>query len=185
MLPIGEESVKPMKNKDKEFEWRTGRKCQFKIFLHLVFTTKYRRNVISSEMLTRMQDIFAKTLVQMRGELIEFGGEDDHVHSLVSIPPQLCISSLVGKLKGKSSYHIRREFWNDVKKKLWGKHFWSPSYCIVSCGGAPLEVVREYVENQRRPPNELEIKRSKRFTGKTRKNGKWETKISRPGLTHS
>jgi putative transposase len=57
----------------------------------------------------------------------------------------------VGKLKGKSAYFIRQEFSQEVRKKLWGDHFWSPSYCVASCGGAPLEVVKKYIEDQRRP----------------------------------
>jgi putative transposase len=86
---------------------------------------------------------------------------------MISVTPKTSISNLIGKLKGKSSYFIRKEFWDLVKKKLWGKHFWSPSYCVVSCGGAPLEIVKAYVENQRTPPSSLQIDRSKRFTNKT------------------
>lgn len=165
-----------MEKENNEFEWRTGRKCVFKLFSHLIFTTKYRRNVITKEMLDRMRDVFEETLLQMKGELIEFNGEDDHVHLMIALPPQTAISHLVGKLKGKSSYVIRKEFWSTVKKKLWGQHFWSPSYCAVSCGGAPLEILKEYVQQQRTPPSEIQIQRSKRFTDMTRYEGKWEPK---------
>lgn len=57
----------------------------------------------------------------------------------------------MGKLKRKTAYFIRQEFGKELKKKLWGEHFWSPSYCVVSCGGAPLEVVKKYIQDQRRP----------------------------------
>lgn len=171
------------KNKKAEFEWRTGRTCHFKIFLHLVFTTKYRRNVISKEIIVRFQEIFHETMTQMDGELLEFNGEDDHVHMLVSINPKTSISNLVGKLKGKSSFLVRKEFWPQIKNKLWGSHFWSPSYCVVSCGGAPLEKVKEYVKNQRTPPSQLQINRSKRFTGKKRVNKQWRSDTR--ALTHS
>jgi putative transposase len=163
-----------MDNKNLEYEWRTGRKCHFKLFTHLIFTTKYRRGVITAEMLERLREVFSETLLQMKGELLEFNGEDDHVHLMVSIPPQTALSHLVGKLKGKSSYLIRKEYWPLVKKKLWGDHFWSPSYCAVSCGGAPLDILKEYIQQQRVPPSQSEINRSQRFTGKTRINGKWE-----------
>ena len=103
----------------------------------------------------------------MDGELIEFGGEDDHVHLLVSCHPKLAVSNLVGKLKGKSSYVLRKEFWDEIKPK-WGDHFWSPSYCVVSCGGAPLDTVRAYVENQRRPPEKKQIEQSLRYAGAKR-----------------
>ena len=169
-----------MKIKNETFEWRTGRSCQFKIFLHLVFTTKYRRNVLSPKMITRLEDIYRETLEQMDGELIEFNGEHDHVHLMISATPKTAISNLVSKLKGKSSYMLRKEFWSVIKPKLWGKHFWSPSYCAVSCGGAPLEVVKSYIENQRMPPSKIQINRSKRFTGKTRANGTWQIKENAP-----
>jgi putative transposase len=133
------------------FEWRTGRHCVFKNNIHLVFVTKYRRGVLTDSMLTRMEELMKETCKQMDCELIEFNGEHDHVHMMVSVHPKLAISNLVGKLKGKSSYFIRQEFSKEVKKKLWGDHFWSPSYCVVSCGGAPLDVVKKYIENQRRP----------------------------------
>ena len=93
-------------------------------------------------------------------ELIEFGGEDDYVHLLVNIPPKLAVANLVGKLKGKSSYYLRREYWQHLKKKLWGKHLWSPSYCVVSCGDVPLDIVKQYVENQRKPPSLKQVQHS-------------------------
>lgn len=159
---------------NNEFEWRTGRSCVHKIFLHLVFTTKYRRGVLTKEMIDRLREIFAETMTQMNGELLEFNGEEDHVHLMVSAVPSTAISALVGKLKGKSSYFLRREFWDHIKKKLWGNHFWSPSYCAVSCGGAPLEIVQRYVQNQRTPPSTVQVERSRRFTDMTRIDGRWE-----------
>jgi putative transposase len=152
----------------EKFPWRTGRSCVFKNSLHLVFVTKYRRKAITDKMLYRLKELFNETCKQMDAELLEFNGEDDHVHLLVSCPPKLAVANLVQKLKGKSAYFLRKEFWTEIKEKLWGRHFWSPSYCVVSCGGAPLETVRQYIEDQRRPPTEKQIERSKRFSGKTR-----------------
>uniref|UniRef100_UPI001D17A1F8 IS200/IS605 family transposase n=1 Tax=Acinetobacter indicus TaxID=756892 RepID=UPI001D17A1F8 len=74
--------------------------------------------------------------------------------------PKHSVSNLVGKLKGKSSYVLRRSFWDEVKEKLWGNHFWSPSYCAVSCGGASLDVVKKYIEEQRIPTSEKNAKKS-------------------------
>ena len=130
---------------------RHGRHCVFKNFVHLVFVTKYRRDVLTKPMLKRIEELMKETCEQMECELIEFNGEDDHVHLMVSVHPKVPVSSLVGKLKGKSAYFLRQEFAREVKKKLWGEHFWSPSYCVVSCGGAPLETVKKYIEDQRRP----------------------------------
>ena len=97
-------------------------------------------------------------------ELLEFGGEHDHVHAMVTVHPKLAVSNLVGKLKGKSSYMLRREYWDRIKPMLWGKHFWSPSYCCVSVGGASMETVKEYIEGQRTPPSEKAVKTSKRLS---------------------
>ena len=160
----------------KEFAWRTGRSCIFKNYIHLVFITKYRRSVFTPSMLDRLKVILSETCKQMEAELLEFGGEEDHIHLMVSCPPKLAVANLVGKLKGKSSYLLRREFWHQIKNKLWGNHFWSPSYCVVSCGGAPLEIVKEYIKDQRRPPAEKQINQSNRLTGRKRDSSKkWLT----------
>ncbi|OGT64751.1 MAG: hypothetical protein A3J38_08050 [Gammaproteobacteria bacterium RIFCSPHIGHO2_12_FULL_45_9] len=67
-----------------------------------------------------------------------------------------------------SAWNLRGEFWERIKKKLWGNHFWSPSYCVVSCGGASIETVKAYIENQQAPPSEKQIKQSKAISGRTR-----------------
>jgi hypothetical protein len=57
-------------------------------------------------------------------------------------------------IKGKSSFMLRKAFWEHNKPKLWSNHFWLPSYCFVSVGGASLDVIKQYIENQRKPPSE-------------------------------
>ena len=126
-----------------------------------MFVTKYRRGVFTKEMLVRVNEIMKETCLQMDCELLEFGGEDNHIHLMVSAHPKIAVSNLVGKLKGKSSYMIRREYWERIKPMLWGKHFWSPSYCVVSCGGASLDVVKQYINSQNEPPSDKAVKTSK------------------------
>jgi putative transposase len=150
------------------YEWRTGRSCIYKNNVHLVFVTKYRRDVFTLEMLHRLKEIFIETCQQMDCELLEFGGEHDHVHIMLAVHPKVAVANLVGKLKGKSAYFLRKEYWNIVKKKLWGAHFWSPSYCVVSCGGASLDIVKAYIKNQRTPPSEKQVKQSKAISNKPR-----------------
>lgn len=133
-------------------EWRTGRSCLFKNNVHLVFVTKYRRGVFTKAMLVRAKEIMEETCKQMDCELLEFGGEDDHLHLMISVHPKVAVSNLVSKLKGKSSYVLKREYWEQIKTMLWGKHFWSPSYCVVSCGGASLDIIKQYIESQNTPP---------------------------------
>lgn len=83
--------------------------------------------------------------------LSEFNGEGDHVHLLVHYPPTVRLSDLVNSLKGVSSRTMRRDHPKQVRKMLWGQHFWSPSYFAASAGGAPLRVIQEYIQNQKTP----------------------------------
>jgi putative transposase len=152
---------------EKIYQWRTGRYCIYKNFIHLVFVTKYRKGVFSKEMLNLMEVVINNSCKKMGGELLEFGGEEDHIHLFVSLSPKVALCHFVGRLKGASSYAIRKQFGNNIKEKLWGKHLWSPSYCAVSCGGASLKIVKEYVKNQQIPSSKKGVKQSLREKGRT------------------
>jgi putative transposase len=117
----------------------------------LVFTPKYRRGPFTDEILTRCEEIMRAVCADFETELVEFNGEADHVHLLVHYPPKVAISRLVGSLKGVSARRLRQEFPGHIRTYLWGDHFWSPSYFAASCGGAPLAIIKEYIENQKRP----------------------------------
>ncbi len=119
--------------------------------VHLVFVTKYRRNVFTKEVLEALNPIFDAICRDFEATLIEFDGEDDHVHLLVNYPPKVAISKLVNSLKGVSSLLIRKMDYPAIKKKLWGGALWSPSYFAASCGGAPIAIIRTYIEQQRTP----------------------------------
>jgi putative transposase len=132
----------------KNNEIRHGRHCQFVMHIHLVFVTKYRREVFTQEILDEMKLIFASVCKDFESELIEYNGEDDHVHLLINYPPKVTVSKLVNSLKGVSSHLIRKRNYPNIKKKLWGNALWSPSYFASSCGGAPLAIIRQYIEQQ-------------------------------------
>jgi putative transposase len=117
----------------------------------LVFTTKYRRGAFTDPILTRCEEIMRAVCVDFGAELREFNGETDHVHLLVHYPPAVSISKLVNSLKGVSARYLRQEHGTHLRRYLWGGHLWSPSYFAASCGGAPLAVVKQYIENQNRP----------------------------------
>ena len=116
---------------------------------HLVFVPKYRRRVISERVYAVLKGSWEATCTDFECELRESGYEPDHVHLLVGYPPKVALSSLVNSLKGVSARRLRAAHLPEVDRKLWGPHFWSPSYCAVSCGGAPLAIVKRYVEQQR------------------------------------
>ena len=130
---------------------RHGRHCVFNLHVHLVFVTKYRRGVFTKSILNDLKPIFAKVCEDFEAALIEFDGEDDHVHLLVNYPPKISISNLVNCLKGVSSRMIRQEKYSSIQKKLWGNALWSPSYFAGSCGGAPIAIIRQYIEQERTP----------------------------------
>lgn len=119
--------------------------------VHLVFVTKYRRNVFTKDILEALHPIFDAICKDFDATLVEFDGEDDHVHLLVSYPPKVTVSKLVNSLKGVSSLLIRKMNFPSIKKKLWGGALWSPSYFAASCGGAPISIIRAYIEQQRSP----------------------------------
>lgn len=120
--------------------------------VHLVFVTKYRRGVFTEEMLTYCEQVMRDVCDNFESELAEFNGETDHVHLLVNYPPNVAVSKLVNSLKGVSARRLRREFTGRVNRFSMNGHLWSPSYFAASCGGAPLSIVQQYIEQQQRPP---------------------------------
>lgn len=130
---------------------KTGKHVVFLLHTHLVFVTKYRRAVFTKNMLNTLRDIFNSVCGDFEAQLIEFDGELDHVHLLVNYPPKVSIAKLVNSLKGVSSRILRREFKSEISKLLWKNVLWSPSYFCGSCGGAPLNVVKEYIRQQKTP----------------------------------
>jgi putative transposase len=82
---------------------------------------------------------------------VEFDGEDEHVHLLVHYPPKVSFSALVNSLKGVSSRMIRQKGYPSIRQKLWGGALWSPSYFAASCAGAPIGLIRKYIEQQKTP----------------------------------
>ncbi|BCU07441.1 IS605 family transposase [Allochromatium tepidum] len=118
--------------------------------VHLVFVTKYRRKVFDGDAINRLRAIFTKTCAGFEARLVEMDGEDDHVHLLVEYPPKVAVSNLVNSLKGVSSRLLRKER-PDIRKRYWKGALWSPSYFASSCSGAPIAIVRQYIEQQRTP----------------------------------
>ena len=102
-------------------------------------------------MLERMKEIFERLCQNQKSELREFGGESDHVHLLVDLSPDVAVSKLVNTCKTISSRLIRKEFADHVNKFYWKPVFWTGAYCVISSGGAPLDVLKQYIQNQETP----------------------------------
>jgi putative transposase len=122
--------------------------CVFSLHLHLVLVTKYRRRCIDAAILARLGAIFRGLADRWGCDLLEFNGEPDHVNLLLSVNPKVAPSVLVNNFKTVSSRLVRKEFAAQLRKVYWKPVFWSRSYCVVSCGGAPLSVLKQYVEGQ-------------------------------------
>ena len=115
------------------------------------FVTKYRHKVFSDRHLTRCEEIMRAVCEDFEAELVEFNGENNHVHLLVNLPPKVAVSKLVNSLKGVSSRRLRQEF-PDLVRHYWrAQRLWSGSYFAGSVGGAPLSIVKQYIERQNRP----------------------------------
>ena len=129
---------------------RHGRHCVFNMHIHLVFVTKYRKKLLTKNALDSLQMFFSEVCRDFEAELKEFNGENDHVHLLVEYPPKIAVSKMVNSLKGVSSRLLKKKHpeLSDIYYK--GK-LWSPSYFAASCGGAPLSIIRQYIENQNTP----------------------------------
>jgi len=133
-----------MKNQDLNTLYH----CIYDLRYCLVLVTKYRRQVINKVILERLHKHFSRLLKSWECELLEFNGEADHVHMLISLNPRAQPSKLVNNLKTVTSRLIRKEFNQHVSKFYWKPIFWSRTYCLLTVGGAPLSVLKQYIENQ-------------------------------------
>lgn len=130
---------------------KKGYRNVYDLNIHLVLVTKYRKNVINQAMLTRLHEIFEATCQKWRSTLTDFNGEDNHVHLLISYPPDVEVSRLVNNLKTVSSRLIRKEFADEVNAVYRKAVFWSGAYFVASCGGVTVDQLKAYVEQQNSP----------------------------------
>jgi putative transposase len=126
--------------------------CVYSLYLHLVFVTKYRKAVFTSAHLNTLRDIFISLSRELDLALEEMNGEKDHVHLLVRYHPQISISEMVNRLKGASSRKLRQEH-IDLQKTYRKGGLWSNSYFAISCGGAPISIIKKYIQYQNSPSN--------------------------------
>lgn len=123
----------------------------YNLTAHIVLVTKYTKAVLTDKLLTELEAIFTSILKTRDGELIEFNGEKDHLHLLVSYKPSISVSNLVANLKATSSKTMWRNHADYLNQKYHRKVLWTGSYFVASCGGVTIEKLRQYVEQQDRP----------------------------------
>lgn len=119
----------------------------FLLNYHLVLVIKYRRKVINDEISNRLKEIFEYICTKYNITLGEWNHDKDHVHLLFRGSPNTDISKFLNAYKSASSRLIKKEF-PSIRNQLWKEHFWSRSYCLITTGGAPIDIVRKYIETQ-------------------------------------
>lgn len=119
----------------------------FSLYYHLVLVVKYRRKVIDDLISKRAKEIFSYIAPNYNITLIEWNHDIDHIHILFKAHPNTEISKFINAYKSASSRLIKKDF-SDVRQYLFKERFWSQSFCLISAGGAPLNVIKQYIESQ-------------------------------------
>ncbi|PEF02896.1 IS200/IS605 family transposase [Bacillus thuringiensis] len=119
----------------------------FLLYYHLVLVVKYRRNVFDNDMSDYAKDMFVRLSENYNITLVEWNHDVDHVHILFKAHPNTEMTKFINAYKSASSRLVKRDF-PQVKKKLWKEMFWSRSFCLLTTGGSPIDVVKTYIENQ-------------------------------------
>ena len=131
-------------------ELKCNKNCHslYNLEYHLILVTKYRKQCISPEIMSFLREECRRLLALQKIELLEMNGEADHIHLLISAPPQICLSNVINSLKTSTSRLVRKRFAEELKPYYWKPYFWSRSYLILTSGGAPIEVIRKYIQEQ-------------------------------------
>ncbi|MCP1306910.1 IS200/IS605 family transposase [Paenibacillus tyrfis] len=119
----------------------------FLLYYHLVLVVKYRRKVMDDTTSDYVKDMFVRLGENYNISLVEWNHDMDHVHILFKAHPNTELSKFINAYKSASSRLVKKEF-PQVRKKLWKEYFWSKSFCLLTTGGAPMEVIKKYIENQ-------------------------------------
>ena len=119
----------------------------FLLHYHLILVVKYRRQVFTDEISERAKEIFEYIAPSYKIELVEWNHDKDHVHILFKGQPKTEISKFINAYKSASSRLLKKEL-PVIRQRLWKEMFWSQSFCLLSSGGAPIDVVKQYIENQ-------------------------------------
>ncbi|SMC03975.1 putative transposase [Sulfobacillus thermosulfidooxidans DSM 9293] len=119
----------------------------FLMHYHLILVIKYRRKVIDDVISARLREIFESIQPKYHITLQEWNPDGDHVHILFKAHPNSALSRFINAYKSASSRLIKKEF-PLIRQSLWKEYFWSRSFCLLTTGGASIETIKTYIENQ-------------------------------------
>lgn len=129
-----------------EITYKPNRNIVYSCKYHIVWCPKYRKKILVGDVEERLKEIAKQVCKETQSELIEIECDKDHIHILVDVDPQYGVHRLVKMIKGRSAFLLRKEF-PFLKKIL--PCLWTNSYFVSTVGGAPLSVVKQYIENQK------------------------------------
>jgi len=136
-----------MKVKDSLSSYDKNQHSVYLLYYHLILVVKYRRKVFDEAVSLRAKEIFSYIAPSYGITLEEWNHDEDHVHVMFRAKPATEISRFINAYKSASSRLLKKEY-PEIRKKLWKEYFWSKSFCLITAGGAPIEVIREYIESQ-------------------------------------
>ena len=119
----------------------------FALYYHLILVVKYRRKVLDNSISDFARDVFEKIAPSYNISLLEWNHDVDHVHIIFKANPNSEISKFINAYKSASSRLIKKDY-PEIREKLWEEYFWSQSFCLLTTGGAPIEVIKKYIETQ-------------------------------------
>jgi len=125
----------------------TNKHSVFLLYYHLILVVKYRKKVINQNISEKLKEMFIEIGQNYGITLLEWGGEEDHIHCLFKAKPTTELSKFINAYKSASSRIIKKQF-PEIRKHLWKEYFWSKSYCLLTSGDAPIEVIKKYIERQ-------------------------------------
>lgn len=132
-----------MRNKE---QLKSNNNVVFSCKYHVIWCPKYRRKVLDERTAIRLKELIRQKASEFKSEIIELEVMPDHVHLLVEVDPQFGIHRLIKNIKGYTSRVMRQEF-RALRTRI--PTLWTNSYCVIACGGAPLSVIKQYIENQK------------------------------------
>lgn len=128
-------------------ELNSNQHSVFRLNYHLIMCIKYRKEVLNNPISEYLKSIFERICKTYNITLIEWEHDKDHIHCLIEAHPNSMLSKFINAYKSASSRLVKKQF-PEVKKSLWKEYFWSQSYCLITVGGAPLSVLKEYIQTQ-------------------------------------
>lgn len=128
-------------------ELRSNNHSVFRLNYHLIMCTKYRKKVIDDRISKRLREIFDYIAPNYNITTVEWEHDKDHIHCLFEAHPKSELTKFINSYKSAASRLIKKEY-PEIRKYLWKEYFWSSSFCLLTVGGAPLEVLKEYIQTQ-------------------------------------